>query len=327
LIHIARRDWLCTVFEEIVRAVLWFHPAIWWLICEIHLTREQVVDRAVVAATGASSRYIDALLSFANRRPPLGVAAASFLRRRQLKRRVIAIVKEIDHPMPRQSRIRLVSTLGVAASLLSGAAWYATGAFPLEAQTPAAEPPSVFRITIPAWAASKAQIIGLPLHAGERATPARLDEFRAAIRALDPSLNVRVFDFGGNYVMLNVTPPHSNQGVQSSKPDGLGGTSVTTAFVFYEATAREQAARLISKVDPIYPHDALTARVSGRVRLDAMVDGEGRVYSLTLKTGNPLLVDAAVDAVRQWRYRPYMDKGQAQDVGTEIDIDFKLPRR
>ena len=55
LIHVERRDWMFTLAEEMVRAMLWFHPAIWWLLGEIQLSREQTVDEAVIEITHARS--------------------------------------------------------------------------------------------------------------------------------------------------------------------------------------------------------------------------------------------------------------------------------
>ncbi|MBV8905389.1 MAG: M56 family metallopeptidase, partial [Acidobacteriia bacterium] len=63
LLHVRRRDWLYMVAEEIVRAAFWFHPAIWWLLGEIGLAREQEVDRQVVATTRTRDEYVDALLA------------------------------------------------------------------------------------------------------------------------------------------------------------------------------------------------------------------------------------------------------------------------
>ena len=51
VLHVRRKDWLWTVAEELVRCAFWFHPAIWWLLGEIGLAREQVVDREVVEMT------------------------------------------------------------------------------------------------------------------------------------------------------------------------------------------------------------------------------------------------------------------------------------
>jgi TonB family protein len=129
LLHVRRRDWLFTVGEEIVRAVFWFHPAIWWLLAEIGLAREQEVDRQVVASTQSREQYVDALLAIAGGRPRPDLAPASlFLRKRHLKQRVVSILKEV-----RMSKTRLVTSLAAALSILVAACWLATATFPLAA--------------------------------------------------------------------------------------------------------------------------------------------------------------------------------------------------
>ena len=96
-LHIRRRDWLVTVCEEAVGALLWFHPAIWWLLSRIRLTREQVVDREVVQLTRSGQPYIDALLAMAGARPQLDLAPAPlFLRRRHLSQRLRSLLKEVS---------------------------------------------------------------------------------------------------------------------------------------------------------------------------------------------------------------------------------------
>jgi TonB family protein len=127
--HVQRRDWLCMVAEELVRSALWFHPAVWWLLAEIGLAREQEVDREVVAATRTRDEYVDALLAIARAGAQLDLAPAPlFLRKRHLKRRVVSILKEV--PM---SKTRLVSSLAAAVAVLAAACWLATATFPLSA--------------------------------------------------------------------------------------------------------------------------------------------------------------------------------------------------
>jgi TonB family protein len=131
LLHVARRDWLFTVAEEIVRAVLWFHPAIWWLLGEIQLCREQAVDREVVRLTSAKDEYVDALLAVAGRRAapqPDLLPAPLFLRKRHLKQRVVSIFEEV-----RMSRTKLISALAAGLCILVSACWFVTGTFPLSA--------------------------------------------------------------------------------------------------------------------------------------------------------------------------------------------------
>src|SRR4030095_11223561 len=62
LVHVRRRDWLKTVLEELVAALFWFHPAVWWLLAQARLAREQLVDAEVVRLTSAREPYIHALL-------------------------------------------------------------------------------------------------------------------------------------------------------------------------------------------------------------------------------------------------------------------------
>jgi TonB family protein len=131
LLHVARRDWLFTVGEEIVRAMLWFHPAIWWLLGEIQLCREQAVDREVVRLTSARDEYVDALLAVAGRRAapqPDLLPAPLFLRKRHLKQRVVSIFEEV-----RMSRTKLISALAAGLCIMVAACWFVTGTFPLSA--------------------------------------------------------------------------------------------------------------------------------------------------------------------------------------------------
>ncbi len=95
LLHVERSDWLFTLGEEILRAVFWFHPAIWWVLGEVQLAREQTVDQAVVEMTQARDPYVDTLLAMAGVSAEMDLAPApSFLRRRHLKQRVLGIVEE-----------------------------------------------------------------------------------------------------------------------------------------------------------------------------------------------------------------------------------------
>jgi len=85
-----------------------------------------------------------------------------------------------------------------------------------------------------------------------------------------------------------------------------------------------QAAKLVNKVQPQYPPLARQTRISGTVRLHAIIGKDGSVQSLTLESGHPLLVQAALDAVRQWRYQPTLLNGEAVEVDTTIDVIFSL---
>ena len=86
--------------------------------------------------------------------------------------------------------------------------------------------------------------------------------------------------------------------------------------------AQEQ--RLIYSVCPVYPKLAKEARIQGTVRLVALIDEFGNVKGLKLISGHPFLVKAAMDAVKQWRYRPAMYGGVPVPVITIISVTFSL---
>src|SRR6185312_7998520 len=85
-----------------------------------------------------------------------------------------------------------------------------------------------------------------------------------------------------------------------------------------------QAALLTHEVAPVYPKFASRARVEGTVELSATIGMDGKVKDLQLVDGNPLLVDAAVNAVRQWVYRPTYLNGVPVEVLTVIHVKFHL---
>ena len=85
-----------------------------------------------------------------------------------------------------------------------------------------------------------------------------------------------------------------------------------------------EAAKLISQVRPAYPPLALQARIQGNVVLHAVISKDGAVSELQVLSGHPLLVNAAVAAVRQWRYSPTLLSGQAVEVETTITVSFVL---
>ncbi len=89
-------------------------------------------------------------------------------------------------------------------------------------------------------------------------------------------------------------------------------------------TSTIEAAKLISRIQPIYPPLAIQARIQGRVVLHAIISKEGGVSELQVLSGHPLLVNAALNAVRQWRYSPTLLSGQAVEVETTITVSFVL---
>jgi periplasmic protein TonB len=81
---------------------------------------------------------------------------------------------------------------------------------------------------------------------------------------------------------------------------------------------------LIHEVRPQYPALARSARVQGTVILQATIGKDGTIQNLHLLSGHPLLSQAAIDAVRQWRFRPYLLNNEPVEVDTTIQVNFTL---
>ncbi|HZP16854.1 MAG TPA: energy transducer TonB [Terriglobales bacterium] len=83
---------------------------------------------------------------------------------------------------------------------------------------------------------------------------------------------------------------------------------------------------LIHRVEPRYPAIAVQTRTEGSVIIKAVISREGRIEQAEVMSGPALLAMAAMDAVRQWRYRPYVLNGEPVEVETEITVNFTLRR-
>jgi protein TonB len=81
---------------------------------------------------------------------------------------------------------------------------------------------------------------------------------------------------------------------------------------------------LIRKIQPNYPPLARQARIQGSVLLQAVISKEGAIENLRLISGHPMLAPAALEAVKQWRYKPYILNGEPVEVETQITVNFTL---
>lgn len=402
LLHVRRRDWIATLAEEFVRAALWFHPAIWWLISQIQLAREQTVDNAVVAYTRNREQYLNALLAMAGNPPASDLAPATlFLRKRHLKKRVALLLEEIT-----MTKRRLISFCATSCGVLLAAGWLALHTFPLQAspapqdQTgpgkllhsvapkyppealekkiegpvmldiyidasghvysaqPVSGPeelrkaavdavlqwhydpnsmtlPASSQVTVrfqlpgkgpsPQFTLKSIQIEGLsdaardellqklPVHVGETVDGEVMHSIRAAAQAFDEHLMVAV---GGNdgSVHIFVAPP----------PPPPAPSSDQAPSVRIVVGGNVQQAKLLVKVNPTYPPEAKAARIQGIVKLRAVIGKDGSVENLEVLSGHPLLVPAAIDAVRTWRYQTTLLNGDPVEVVTQIDCNFTL---
>ena len=82
---------------------------------------------------------------------------------------------------------------------------------------------------------------------------------------------------------------------------------------------------LLRRVAPSYPPLARQARIKGAVVLNVIISKSGDIRRVLLISGHPLLAPAAIEAVKQWRYRPYEQDGQPVEIETTVQINFSLP--
>ncbi len=251
LVHARRRDWLALVLEETLKAVLFFHPAVHWLVGRVRLAREQTVDAIVVHRLGGRDVYLESLVEVAR----MGVStralpAAPFLGKSHLRERVDLLLKEVV-----MSRVRTQVHVGASAALILLAVSWAVSAAPLHsAPAPASKPVAV-------------------------SAPSTEDKAEAA-------------------------PP-----------------------------------KIVHKVNPDYPDAAQEDKSEGMFRIAVVVGKDGAVRDARVVAssstpgklddakalkGDPRLAEAAVAAVRQWRYEPVVMNGKAVEVPLTVTINFKL---
>jgi len=80
----------------------------------------------------------------------------------------------------------------------------------------------------------------------------------------------------------------------------------------------------VRDMKPNYPPLARQARIQGTVVLHAVIGKDGGIQNLTLISGHPMLAPAAIEAVKQWRYKPYLLNGEPVEVDTEVQVNFTL---
>jgi periplasmic protein TonB len=116
----------------------------------------------------------------------------------------------------------------------------------------------------------------------------------------------------------------AGQGVMIGAAVALPPPPKATAPVRIKQGGNVTAASIITQTRPVYPALARQARIQGNVVLHAIIDKDGNVAQLEVVSGHPLLVQAALDAVKQWRYKPTLLNGDPVEVDTTITVTFTM---
>jgi periplasmic protein TonB len=136
-------------------------------------------------------------------------------------------------------------------------------------------------------------------------------------------------------------PPVMSAGVVGGVPGGIPGGQmggviggiISSTPVAVPKVATPQRVRvsqgvtqglLVRKIQPNYPPLARQARIQGSVLLQAEISKDGTIENLHLISGHPMLAPAAIEAVKQWKYKPYILNGEPVEVETQITVNFTL---
>lgn len=155
----------------------------------------------------------------------------------------------------------------------------------------------------------------LPVRASDSIDNARLQSLIESVHAFDDDLQVSVSIAPPHLVHILIAPSGSAElhaAADNSRRIRVGGNV--------------QQAKLLVKVQPVYPPEAKVQGIEGTVRLEATLDKRGKVANLQVLSGDPILAAAALDAVRQWQYQTTLLNGDPVEVVTDIDVNFTLAK-
>jgi len=125
-------------------------------------------------------------------------------------------------------------------------------------------------------------------------------------------------------------PPPSMAGLATGAappPDLVSSTpsGVTPTLQTLSISQGVSQGLLFKKVAPVYPQNAIRMRIEGAVELQATISKSGDISQVKVLSGDPQLTKAASDAVKQWKYKPYLLNGEPVEIQTQVTVNFKLP--
>ncbi|HVT48344.1 MAG TPA: M56 family metallopeptidase [Vicinamibacterales bacterium] len=303
LCHVARRDWLRRIGEEVVRTALWYHPAIWFLIDRIRLCREQVVDAEVIVMTGDRRAYAEALIESAATLsdPPL---APAWLQARHLRARIVSIAAA-GGPM---SRTRFLSSAAALVVVLAAACTWSACAFPSHDDQGTAVAPSPAAGSAAA-SSTRAPTEGVPPAAGD------------ASMSAEPSTATHATSEAAS-----ATAQHGRREVSSSpRPrTAVDAADVPSAYTIGNGVI---SPRVVSMVKPQYTPDAIKAKIAGDVWIEAVVDAHGAPTNLRVTRSLDTvygLDQEALKAAQQWKFKPGLKDGESVPVKVTLVLEFRL---
>jgi TonB family protein len=341
LAHIARNDWLLQICAELTRAIYWFHPLVWLAAARLRQESERACDDAVLLSGIAPSHYASELLDLARTLENSGRAwstALAIARPSNLERRFAAMLNPSINRNRLSLKIKLLIPFLALMFLL---------------------PLAALRLTAQNLSGKTSGSIHDPSGTGVANATVILSNHEA--KTIDMTTSDRDGNFSfkalpaGNYELQVLKPGFETYEVPQVSLDA--GRDFTTALTLQVGTITEdvmvvpdnrakplvvektngkpsrlqiggsvEAAKLITKVQPIYPESAKSAGVKGTVVLRAVIGMNGKPLSLRVMNSqvDPDLARSAVEAVSQWRYTPTLLNGDPIEVETTVMVNFSL---
>ena len=346
LAHIARADVSRGYVDEAWRLLWWWQPSVWLLLSRVRLAREHEVDALVVSRTGGMRAYVEALLWCSTLQPAGAPSLPVGSRRHALVRRVSLMCEGGEMTRTRRwvTTAGMVLMFGALSGVMDMVSPLRAAQFgaevgvalvpgPLErvAVRPTLDVPAPRRTThvAPNWPADAPAAryrVHLVLDASGQVAEARVITSAAAadrdkavaadIQAVLAAVRQWTFEPPAKAPMLIVTEV-------ATREDAARGAIVNTPRAL-RAGGTIAPPRKIYDVKAEYPIAAKDAGITGVVRIETTVGVDGTVIDTRVLQGVAELDDAAVAAVRQWRFEPVLLNGEPVPVIVEIAVNFTL---
>jgi TonB family protein len=335
--HVARHDWLLQSVAETLRALLWWNPLAWLACRALRDDSELACDDAVLQAGVGPTAYADHLVQIARIVTPGTVPAVAVMRMARvstLERRIVAMLNpRLDRRLPtRPALIGVAAALALlvlpvailragqsSRQLLEGVVYDTTGAvLPGVAVTLDPGPSKLDTTTDPA---GRFRFDGVD--PGSHVIQVELPGFLA----LRQPLELRNDGDWNRSVTLQVGDLRETISVRERRPASItpiGDASGSPTPVRVGGNIR--APRKLVDQKPVYPKRMIEAGLEGKVSVEAVIGVDGRVARARATTvqAHPDLAQAAVDAVRQWRFEPTLLNGAPVEVVMTVTVDFSL---
>jgi TonB family protein len=333
--HIARHDNLLGLIESIAGCALWFHPLVWIARHILDAAREEACD-AIVVASGESDTYINALRKVCEAAIGPRVAAVSCIVSNTIRERMEAIMtfgsrRLLNHRAAFVAVVAALSltTLGLGVARALPARGGEPPKYKVDVTLTREASPDVFnfvvtvsdrnsgvvvstanlRSSVEQWSMATSELTSKK--AGHHTTVIRAIGHADGTAAVEATVDQEPAIVGRIVAKSEATSGSQSLRIAGDQPLRVGGDVKPPV--------------LISRVAPIYPALAKESRISGIVIVEVVIDHTGVVKDARVLKPLPFGLDqAAVDAVKQWTFRPATLNGQAVDVLFNLTINFRL---